>query len=125
MSPGEGQEWNLLSLFHSLQASSVHGGYPRPGLSLLALPSPYWSQSDLTPACPSAETSKWLQSEVENWLLAQSGCDVAFNGSRALAHLQALTPSMGLYPPLDFPKLDPLAPVTSESSQAVPSSKNN
>lgn len=62
---------------------------------------------------------------MEKWLLAQSGCDVAFNGSRALAHLQALTPSMGLYPPPDFPKLDPLAPVTSESSQATPSCSTN
>ncbi|XP_048225098.1 transmembrane protein 143 [Perognathus longimembris pacificus] len=61
------------------------------------------------------ETSRWLQSEVESWLLAQSGCDVAFNGSRALAHLQALTPSIGRYPPPDFPKLDPSVPAPSES----------
>ncbi|XP_046321854.1 transmembrane protein 143 isoform X5 [Marmota monax] len=74
---------------------------------------------------PPEETSRWLQLEVEKWLLAQSGYEVAFNGSRALAHLQALTPSMGLYPPPGFPKLDPLAPVTSESSQASPSSSNN
>uniref|UniRef100_A0A8C9PD84 Transmembrane protein 143 n=1 Tax=Spermophilus dauricus TaxID=99837 RepID=A0A8C9PD84_SPEDA len=74
---------------------------------------------------PPEETSRWLQLEVEKWLLAQSGYEVAFNGSRALAHLQALTPSMGLYPPPGFPKLDPLAPVTSESSQAAPSSSNN
>uniref|UniRef100_A0A8C5W3J3 Transmembrane protein 143 n=1 Tax=Microcebus murinus TaxID=30608 RepID=A0A8C5W3J3_MICMU len=73
---------------------------------------------------PPEETSKWLQSEVENWLLAQSGCDVAFNGTRALAHLQALTPSMGLYPPPGFPRLDPLARVTSEFPQAAPSSNN-
>ncbi|XP_006897397.1 PREDICTED: transmembrane protein 143 [Elephantulus edwardii] len=61
------------------------------------------------------ETSQWLQAEVESWLLAQSGCDVAFNGARALAHLQALTPSIGLYPPPDFPKLDPLVSVSSEN----------
>nr|XP_007995612.2 transmembrane protein 143 isoform X5 [Chlorocebus sabaeus] len=68
------------------------------------------------------ETSRWLRSEVENWLLAKSGCEVAFNGSRALAHLQALTPSMGLYPPPGFPKLDPMTPITSELPQATPSS---
>lgn len=77
-----------------------------------------------TPASPPAETSQWLQSEVENWLLAQSGCDVAFNGTRALAHLKALTPISGMYPPPGFPKLDPLAAVTSESPQAAPSSAN-
>uniref|UniRef100_A0A2K6SER2 Transmembrane protein 143 n=1 Tax=Saimiri boliviensis boliviensis TaxID=39432 RepID=A0A2K6SER2_SAIBB len=63
---------------------------------------------------PLEETSTWLRSEVENWLLAKSGCEVAFNGTRALTHLQALTPSMGLFPPPGFPKLDPLAPITSE-----------
>ncbi|XP_054318977.2 transmembrane protein 143 isoform X2 [Pongo pygmaeus] len=68
------------------------------------------------------ETSRWLRSEVENWLLAKSGCEVAFNGTRALAHLQALTPSMGLYPPPGFPKLDPVAPITSEPPQATPNS---
>ncbi|NP_001290468.1 transmembrane protein 143 isoform c [Homo sapiens] len=68
------------------------------------------------------ETSRWLRSEVENWLLAKSGCEVTFNGTRALAHLQALTPSMGLYPPPGFPKLDPVAPITSEPPQATPSS---
>ncbi|XP_012498686.1 PREDICTED: transmembrane protein 143 isoform X3 [Propithecus coquereli] len=73
---------------------------------------------------PPEETSQWLQSEVENWLLAQSGCDVTFNGTRALAHLQALTPSVGLYPPPGFPRLDPLATVTSEFPQAAPSSNN-
>ncbi|XP_011801859.1 PREDICTED: transmembrane protein 143 isoform X3 [Colobus angolensis palliatus] len=67
------------------------------------------------------ETSRWLRSEVENWLLAKSGCEVAFNGTRALAHLQALTPSMGLYPPPGFPKLDPMTPITSELPQATPS----
>ncbi|XP_062945476.1 transmembrane protein 143 isoform X3 [Cynocephalus volans] len=71
-----------------------------------------------------AETSRWLQSEVENWLLAKSGCDVTFNGTRALAHLQALTPSVGLYPPSGFPKLESLATVTSEYSHAAPSSNN-
>ncbi|XP_004867070.1 transmembrane protein 143 isoform X5 [Heterocephalus glaber] len=70
--------------------------------------------------CPPEETSRWLQSEVESWLLAQSGCDVAFNGSRALAHLQALTPTIGLYPPPGFPHLDPLAPGTAEVPQAAP-----
>ncbi|EHB05507.1 Transmembrane protein 143 [Heterocephalus glaber] len=60
------------------------------------------------------------KSEVESWLLAQSGCDVAFNGSRALAHLQALTPTIGLYPPPGFPHLDPLAPGTAEVPQAAP-----
>ncbi|XP_032025175.1 transmembrane protein 143 isoform X2 [Hylobates moloch] len=70
----------------------------------------------------SEETSRWLRSEVENWLLAKSGCEVAFNGTRALAHLQALTPSMGLYPPPGFPKVDPVAPITSEPPQATPSS---
>nr|XP_014979947.2 transmembrane protein 143 isoform X2 [Macaca mulatta] len=68
------------------------------------------------------ETSRWLRSEVENWLLAKSGCEVAFNGTRALEHLQALTPSMGLYPPPGFPKLDPMTPITSELPQATPSS---
>uniref|UniRef100_A0A8C8X072 Transmembrane protein 143 n=1 Tax=Panthera leo TaxID=9689 RepID=A0A8C8X072_PANLE len=68
------------------------------------------------------ETSLWLQSEVENWLLAQSGCDVAFNGTRALAHLQALTPSLGMYPPPGFPKLDALPAVISESPRSAPSS---
>ncbi|XP_049977164.1 transmembrane protein 143 isoform X3 [Alexandromys fortis] len=65
------------------------------------------------------ETSKWLQSEVESWLLAQSGCDVAFNGSRALAHLQALTPSLGLFPPPELPQLDPLVLDTPEAPQAA------
>lgn len=65
------------------------------------------------------ETSKWLQSEVESWLLAQSGCDVAFNGSRALAHLQALTPSLGLFPPPELPQLDPLVLGTPEAPQAA------
>ncbi|XP_004767494.1 transmembrane protein 143 isoform X1 [Mustela lutreola] len=68
------------------------------------------------------ETSQWLQSEVEHWLLAQSGCDVAFNGTRALAHLQALTPSIGMYPPPGFPKLDLLSTVISETPQPAPSS---
>ncbi|XP_003940355.2 transmembrane protein 143 isoform X4 [Saimiri boliviensis] len=71
---------------------------------------------------PLEETSTWLRSEVENWLLAKSGCEVAFNGTRALTHLQALTPSMGLFPPPGFPKLDPLAPITSEPPQVTPSS---
>ncbi|KAM6154140.1 transmembrane protein 143 isoform 2-T2 [Erethizon dorsatum] len=74
--------------------------------------------------CPPEETCRWLQSEVESWLLAQSGCVVAFNGSRALAHLQALTPSIGLYPPPGFPRLDPLAPGTAEVPQAAPSSSD-
>ncbi|KAI5257051.1 hypothetical protein MUG91_G177n84 [Manis pentadactyla] len=73
-------------------------------------------------SCPtlflSPETSQWLQLEVENWLLAQSGCDVAFNGTRALAHLQALTPGIGVFRSPGFPKLDPLA---SEHPQAAPS----
>eukprot|EP00069_Balaena_mysticetus_P009731 bmy_06436T0 len=69
------------------------------------------------------ETCRWLQSEVENWLLAQSGCDVAFNGTRALAHLQALTPSIGMYPPPGFPKLDPLATIT--SPKAAPPSTDD
>nr|XP_012423086.1 PREDICTED: transmembrane protein 143 isoform X3 [Odobenus rosmarus divergens] len=64
------------------------------------------------------ETSQWLQSEVEHWLLAQSGCDVAFNGTRALTHLQALTPSIGMFPPPGFPKLDPLPTVISETPPA-------
>lgn len=68
-----------------------------------------------TPALPPAETSRWLQLEVESWLLAQSGCDVAFNGARALAHLQALTPTSGLYPPPGFPKLQPPSAGASES----------
>ncbi|XP_032469808.1 transmembrane protein 143 isoform X2 [Phocoena sinus] len=72
---------------------------------------------------PEEETSQWLQSEVENWLLAQSGCDVAFNGTRALAHLQALTPSIGMYPPPGFPKLDPLATIT--SPEAAPPSTDD
>lgn len=77
----------------------------------------------------SEETSQWLQSEVENWLLAQSGCDVAFNGTRALGHLQALTPSNsnsnsnGMYLPPGFPKLDLLATIT--SPQAAPRSDNS
>ncbi|XP_025705709.1 transmembrane protein 143 isoform X2 [Callorhinus ursinus] len=68
------------------------------------------------------ETSQWLQSEVEHWLLAQSGCDVAFNGTRALTHLQALTPSIGMFPPPGFPKLDPLPTVIFETPQPAPSS---
>ncbi|ELK18585.1 Transmembrane protein 143 [Pteropus alecto] len=71
---------------------------------------------------PPEETSRWLQSEVENWLLAQSGCEVTFNGTRALGHLQSLTPSVGMYPPLGFPKVDPSATVT--SPEAAPSSDN-
>ncbi|XP_045056334.1 transmembrane protein 143 isoform X2 [Desmodus rotundus] len=62
---------------------------------------------------PPEETSQWLQSEVENWLLTQSGCEVTFNGTRALGHLQALTPSTGMYPPAGFQKLDSLATITS------------
>ncbi|XP_076987387.1 transmembrane protein 143 isoform X2 [Tamandua tetradactyla] len=73
---------------------------------------------------PPEETSRWLQSEVENWLLSQSGCDVAFNGTRALAHLQVLTSSIGLYPPPGFPKLHPLATTTSEAPQSAPSIEN-
>ncbi|KAM9632174.1 transmembrane protein 143 isoform 3-T3 [Trichechus inunguis] len=73
---------------------------------------------------PPQETSKWLQSEVESWLLTQSGCEVTFNGARALAHLQALTPSIGLYPPPGFPKLDQLTSITSEIPQATPRSDN-
>ncbi|XP_063118233.1 transmembrane protein 143 isoform X7 [Rattus norvegicus] len=65
------------------------------------------------------ETSRWLQSEVESWLLAQSGCDVTFNGPRALAHLQALTPSFGLFPPPELPQLDPLVLGTPEAPQAA------
>lgn len=91
---------------------------PNPGPSVLPCPSDLLT----TPASPSAETSRWLQSEVENWLLAQSGCEVAFNGTRALGHLQSLTPSVGMYPPLGFPKVDPSATVT--SPEAAPSSDN-
>ncbi|XP_029425144.1 transmembrane protein 143 isoform X2 [Nannospalax galili] len=68
------------------------------------------------------ETSRWLQSEVESWLLAHSGCDVTFNGSRALAHLQALTPSFGLFPPPELPQLDPIVigtPKTPRPRRAV------
>ncbi|XP_065782505.1 transmembrane protein 143 isoform X5 [Muntiacus reevesi] len=72
---------------------------------------------------PEAETSQWLQSEVENWLLAQSGCDVAFNGKRALAHLQALPPTVGMYPPPGLPKLDLLATISSPKS--APSDDNS
>ncbi|XP_044786759.1 transmembrane protein 143 isoform X4 [Bubalus bubalis] len=72
---------------------------------------------------PEAETSQWLQSEVENWLLAQSGCDVAFNGKRALAHLQALPPTVGMYPPPGLPKLDLLATISSPKS--TPSDDNS
>lgn len=80
--------------------------------------------SDLTtPASPPAETSQWLQSEVENWLLAQSGCDVAFNGKRALAHLQALPPTVGMYPPPGLPKLDLLATISTPKS--APSDDNS
>ncbi|XP_035868386.1 transmembrane protein 143 isoform X3 [Phyllostomus discolor] len=61
---------------------------------------------------PPEETSQWLQSEVESWLLAQSGCEVTFDGTRALGHLQALTPCTGVYPPPGFPKLDSLGTVT-------------
>ncbi|XP_075392387.1 transmembrane protein 143 [Tenrec ecaudatus] len=74
---------------------------------------------------PPQETSQWLQSEVESWLLVQSGCKVAFNGARALAHLQALTPSIGIYPPPGFPKLDPLATVLPEPPQATPPRSDN
>uniref|UniRef100_A0A3Q1MNW2 Transmembrane protein 143 n=1 Tax=Bos taurus TaxID=9913 RepID=A0A3Q1MNW2_BOVIN len=72
---------------------------------------------------PPEETSQWLQSEVENWLLAQSGCDVAFNGKRALAHLQALPPTVGMYPPPGLPKLDLLA--TLSSPKSAPSDDNS
>lgn len=72
---------------------------------------------------PPEETSQWLQSEVENWLLAQSGCDVAFNGKRALAHLQALAPTVGMYPPPGLPKLDLLATISSPRSE--PSEDNS
>nr|XP_044989427.1 transmembrane protein 143 isoform X2 [Jaculus jaculus] len=68
---------------------------------------------------PPEEISSWLQSEVESWLLTQSGCEVTFNGSRALAHLQALTPSLGLFPPSKLPRLDPLAPGPAEASQVA------
>lgn len=67
---------------------------------------------------PPEETSRWLQSEVESWLLTQTGCAVTFNGARALGHLQALTESMGTYPPSGFPKLDPLATDTSPAGPA-------
>lgn len=71
-----------------------------------------------TPSLPT-ETSRWLQSEVESWLLAQSGCDVTFNGPRALAHLQALSPSFGLFPPPELPQLDPMVLGTPEAPQPV------
>ncbi|XP_053515644.1 transmembrane protein 143 isoform X1 [Artibeus jamaicensis] len=71
---------------------------------------------------PPEETSQWLQSEVENWLLAQSGCEVTFNGTRALGHLQALTPGTEKYPPAGFPKLDSLGTVT--HPQVVPGGGN-
>ncbi|XP_006108505.1 transmembrane protein 143 [Myotis lucifugus] len=67
---------------------------------------------------PPEETSRWLQAEVENWLLTQTGCAVTFNGARALGHLQALTESVGTYPPSGFPKLDPLATDTSPAGPA-------
>lgn len=60
---------------------------------------------------------------MENWLLAQSGCDVAFNGKRALAHLQALPPTVGMYPPPGLPKLDLLA--TLSSPKSAPSDDNS
>lgn len=56
---------------------------------------------------------------MESWLLAQSGCDVTFNGPRALAHLQALTPSFGLFPPPELPQLDPMVLGTPEAPQAA------
>ncbi|XP_055469519.1 transmembrane protein 143 isoform X2 [Psammomys obesus] len=88
----------------------------RPGAPQGLQEGPAWTQS-----IP-AETSRWLQSEVESWLLAQSGCDVAFNGPRALAHLQALTPTFGLFPPPELPQLDQLVLGTPEAPQAAPGS---
>ncbi|XP_036602968.1 transmembrane protein 143 isoform X1 [Trichosurus vulpecula] len=40
---------------------------------------------------PPEESAKWLQDSVEAWLLARSGCEVTFNGARALSHLEALS----------------------------------
>ncbi|XP_060234879.1 transmembrane protein 143 isoform X4 [Meriones unguiculatus] len=97
----------------------VNPALPRPSLLFLRLRfplGPAWTQSF------PAETSRWLQSEVESWLLAQSGCDVAFNGPRALAHLQALTPTFGLFPPPELPQLDQLVLGTPEAPQAAPGS---
>uniref|UniRef100_A0A8C9KCJ9 Transmembrane protein 143 n=1 Tax=Panthera tigris altaica TaxID=74533 RepID=A0A8C9KCJ9_PANTA len=113
----------LFAAFMGLRASKVRG-LPATLLGPLSNNCGIKSPSHLltTPASPPAETSLWLQSEVENWLLAQSGCDVAFNGTRALAHLQALTPSLGMYPPPGFPKLDALPAVISESPRSAPSS---
>ncbi|XP_049643508.1 transmembrane protein 143 [Suncus etruscus] len=64
------------------------------------------------------ETSRWLQSEVENWLLTQSGFEVTFNGARALAHLQALASTGGVPPPPGCPTLDPLATTIPRGSAA-------
>nr|XP_036288543.1 transmembrane protein 143 [Pipistrellus kuhlii]KAF6269267.1 transmembrane protein 143 [Pipistrellus kuhlii] len=64
------------------------------------------------------ETSQWLQAEVENWLLTQTGCAVTFNAARALGHLQALAESMGTFPPSGFPKLDPPATDTPPTGPA-------
>ncbi|XP_004619778.2 transmembrane protein 143 isoform X2 [Sorex araneus] len=72
------------------------------------------------------ETSRWLQSEVENWLLTQSGFEVTFNGTRALAHLQALTSTTEMYPPPGFPTLDLLATTVPPAapSSGIPGQKS-
>ncbi|XP_043850938.1 transmembrane protein 143 isoform X2 [Dromiciops gliroides] len=40
---------------------------------------------------PPEESARWLQNSVEAWLLARTGCEVTFNGARALSHLEALS----------------------------------
>ncbi|XP_074164222.1 transmembrane protein 143 isoform X2 [Sminthopsis crassicaudata] len=48
---------------------------------------------------PPEESAKWLQDSVEAWLLARTGCEVTFNGARALGHLEALSQSPTPGPP--------------------------
>ncbi|XP_027716376.1 transmembrane protein 143 isoform X2 [Vombatus ursinus] len=48
---------------------------------------------------PPEDSARWLQASVEAWLLARTGCDVTFNGARALSHLEALSRNMSPGPP--------------------------
>ncbi|XP_044523172.1 transmembrane protein 143 isoform X1 [Gracilinanus agilis] len=67
---------------------------------------------------PPQENAKWLQNSVETWLLARTGCEVTFNGARALSHLEALPQNMPPSPPPDLGKS--LAPFQTAQLQRSP-----
>ncbi|XP_031819314.1 transmembrane protein 143 isoform X2 [Sarcophilus harrisii] len=66
------------------------------------------------PRPPPPESAKWLQDSVEAWLLARTGCEVTFNGARALGHLEALTQSPSPGAPRQRPPGPPRRPPSAE-----------